>query len=309
MMYVRYFASVFAWQFLNPFGIWQSILQNGGQAIAVLRSRISRLVAPDISMSLPFSGYWTVARGGVEESASHSWNVIAQRYAYDFVLPGEDGKRYKGNGKKACEYYGFGRDVLAPADGTVIKVRNNIRDYAHAGTASIDILTPDLRGNYVVIRHAKHVYSLIAHLRKGSCMIQPGDLVTRGQVIGQCGNSGHSTEPHIHFHLQDRQNFYVAAGLPVLFKNVAIRFKASQITRKLRHGYISSNSRVRNLAPGEESSAEAHETVSEIPPAKGSLFSLITSVLNVLGLITWLALLYMLLIGPLLAAGRPPSLS
>ena len=100
MAYLKYFASVFIWQFLNPFGIWQSIMQNGGQAIAILRSRVTKLAPAEISMSLPFSGYWTVVKGGVEKSASHSWNLIAQRYAYDFIFPGKNGKRHTGNGKK-----------------------------------------------------------------------------------------------------------------------------------------------------------------------------------------------------------------
>ncbi len=299
MTYLKYIASVFIWQFLNPFGICQSILQNGGQAIAILRSRVSRIVTPHISMSLPFSGYWTVVNGGVEKSTSHSWNLITQRYAYDFVFPGKDGKKYKGNGRKADEYYGFGRDVLAPADGTVIKAQNNIRDFSYAGTGSVDIMTSDFRGNYLIIRHAKHVYSFIAHLKKGSCIVKPGDFITRGQVIGRCGNSGHSTEPHIHFHVQDHPGFYSAVGLPIPFKNVEIRLKDSPIAKKVRHGYISKNSMVRNFTPDEKSPDDAYETHNEIHPAKGQMFSFITSVLNVLGLIVWPLLLYIWLIHPL----------
>ncbi|MFQ6114976.1 MAG: M23 family metallopeptidase [bacterium] len=207
MMYLRYFASLFVWQFLNPFGIWQSILQNGGQIITILRSLVFKMDVPSFSMSLPFDGFWKVVNGGIDKSTSHSWNIMSQRYAYDFICYGENGKEYAGNGRKAESYYAFNQDVLAPADGTIIKVRNSIRDHAYAGTGTIDLLTRDMRGNHLIIRHKEHVYSLIAHLKKNSCRVRRGDFVKQGQVIAKCGNSGHSTHPHIHFHIQDTLTF------------------------------------------------------------------------------------------------------
>ncbi|MCS7071216.1 MAG: M23 family metallopeptidase, partial [Anaerolinea sp.] len=42
------------------------------------------------------------------------------------------------------------------------------------------------------------------------------------QPVGQCGNSGHSTEPHLHFHIQDRVDFWTAAGLPIAFDGVSV---------------------------------------------------------------------------------------
>ncbi|GEM_PF-4015559 len=293
-MYLKYFISVFIWQFLNPFGIWQTILQNSGQAIAILRSRISKIAAPQIPMSLPFSGYWTIVNGGVDRSTSHSWNLITQRYAYDFVFDGKGGQK---EGGKASGYPGFGQDVLAPADGTVIKVRTNIRDYAYAQTGVIDIMTRDMRGNYLIIRHAEHVYSFIAHLKRNSCTVKPGDKVKRGQIIGQCGNSGHSTEPHIHFHVQDHPNYYLAIGLPIPFQDVEIEYPDSHVSKKTAYGYVSKNCRVRNFATDEES---PDKTPYEIPPAKGSLLSFFTSFLNTLGLLVWIFFIYIWLIQPII---------
>ncbi|NOZ03308.1 MAG: M23 family metallopeptidase [FCB group bacterium] len=296
MTYLKYFASVFIWQFLNPFGIWQTILQNGGQAIAILRSRISRIAAPHIAMSLPFSGYWTVVNGGVDRLNSHSWNLITQRYAYDFVFNGQDRKSDSG---KADGFRGFGQDVLAPADGTVIKIRTDIRDYAYAQTGAIDILTRDMRGNYLIIRHAEQVYSFIAHLRRNSCTVKPGDQVKRGQILGQCGNSGHSTEPHIHFHVQDHPNFYLAIGLPIPFQNIEIEYPESHVSKKTTLGYISKNCRVRNFTANEKLPANMPY---EISPAKGSLLSFFTSVLNALGLLVWIFFIYIWLIQPIIQA-------
>lgn len=219
MVVIKYFVSTLIWFFFNPFGFWQGIAQNVGQVVAGIRSLIDNptKLQGQIALSLPFEGYWTIAKGGTDKANSHSWSVITQRYAYDFYVTDNHGKSHQGNGKRLEDYYAFGKAVLAPADGTVVEVRNNIRDFPHPGTGQIDWRTPDLRGNYVVIRHGERAYSLVAHLKQGSCRVNKGDLVLRGQVIGECGNSGHSTEPHIHFHLQDHPNFYLAIGLPILF--------------------------------------------------------------------------------------------
>lgn len=302
MIYLRYFASILVWQFLNPFGIWQSILQNGGQIFAILRSRRSKTDLPSISMSLPFDGYWKVVKGGIDKPTSHSWNILSQRYAYDFIYYGEDGKAYEGNGRKAESYYAFDQEVLAPADGTLIKVRNNIQDHPSAGTGTIDLLTRDMRGNYLMIHHGKNVYSLIAHLKKNSCTVRQGDFVKRGQVIGRCGNSGHSTQPHIHFHVQDTPNFFLAIGVPILFKKIEVRNDSSLMMREVTNGYISRNNSVRNLIQKEENKELFNESSKKIPVVKGELFSLMTSFLNVLGLLVWLFFLFVWLIQPALKA-------
>jgi hypothetical protein len=296
-VYLKYFASIFIWQFLNPFGIWQSILQNSGQVIAILRSRVSNIVTPSIPMSLPFEDYWTVINGGNEKLSSHSWNLITQRYAYDLIIINKDGKKYDADASKAENYYAFGQDVLAPADGEVIKVQNYLPDYTYAGTGTINLRTRDMRGNYLVIRHTDQVYSFIAHLKQDSCIVKPGDFVKCGQVIAQCGNSGHSTEPHIHFHVQDHPNFYLAVGLPILFKNIEIEYNASSASKKVGYGYISKNCRVRNITADEEFS---NEPVNEIVPARAGLLSLFSSAMNILGLAVWFFLVYVWIIQPVL---------
>lgn len=296
-IYLKYFASVTVWQIFNPFGILQNILQSGGQFIAILRSRskIPKSAIPSITMSLPFDGYWYVINGGVDKSSSHSWNIIAQRYAYDFIFPEKEGATYEAGGRKARDLPSFGLDVLAPADGTVIKVQNNIRDfsYAKARTGVIDFLTRDIRGNYLIIRHAGDVYSLIAHLRRHSCRVKSGDVVKKGQVIGQCGNSGHSTEPHIHFQVQDHPNFYIAIGLPIQFKNIESEDNATNVSKKTKCGYISKNCKVRNLGTDDKL---PDEPLDEIALGEVGLVPLITSAVNVFVFASWLLLISFLLI-------------
>jgi murein DD-endopeptidase MepM/ murein hydrolase activator NlpD len=129
----------------------------------------------------------------------------------------------------------------------VVKVRSNVRDHTRVGDYSIDWKTRDFRGNFVIIKHAEKEYSFIAHLKKDSVAVKAGDKVKQGQVIGLCGNSGHSTEPHIHFHLQDSSSFWIAAGLPVRFGNFSARAPGKETEEVRSSSFVSKNEIVKNL--------------------------------------------------------------
>jgi murein DD-endopeptidase MepM/ murein hydrolase activator NlpD len=77
-------------------------------------------------------------------------------------------------------------------------------------------------GNHVVLDLGKGVYAVLAHLQRGSVSVSPGQRVRRGEVIGRCGNSGNSTEPHLHFQLQDHRVPLIAAGVPFTFEGVPV---------------------------------------------------------------------------------------
>ncbi len=187
--------------------------------------------------SLPFRGEWYVYNGGPDEITSHSWDIVAQRYAYDFVIADESLRRWIGKGDRLEDYRCYGAPILAPADGLVVEVRDGVRDAPGAGTGWVDPLTSDFRGNFVTIRHAEEEYGFLAHLIPGSVRVAVGERVTDGQEIGRCGNSGHSTEPHLHFHLQDRADFFEAAGLPVVFDGASIGGKPPAPKLFLRRGF------------------------------------------------------------------------
>ena len=167
---------------------------------------------------LPFEGTWTVVNGSTDREYSHSWGILTQRYAYDFVITDEEGKAHEGERGAPEAYYCFGEPILAPADGTVVATRTDYRDY-HRTDGWLDPLQRDIRGNYVTIDHGGE-YSVLAHLERGSVTVEVGDRVERGQQIARCGNSGNTTEPHLHFHVQDHPNFFLGAGLPVRFASV-----------------------------------------------------------------------------------------
>lgn len=169
---------------------------------------------------LPFEGQWYVANGGVDKKTSHSWHVWSQRYAYDFVMIGESGKTHSGSGRELRDYYCYGQDVLAPADGEVVSMADNNPESRAYGDGRIECKAKDIRGNYITLKHSEKEFSTIAHLMPNSITVALGQKVVRGQVIAKCGNSGNTSEPHVHFQLNDGKSFFASAGLPVKFENV-----------------------------------------------------------------------------------------
>jgi murein DD-endopeptidase MepM/ murein hydrolase activator NlpD len=169
---------------------------------------------------LPFQGQWYVANGGVDKKNSHSWHVWPQRYAYDFVMVDESGKTHSGNGNQLKDYYCYGQDVLAPADGEVVSMAGSHPESRAYGDGRIECRAKDIRGNYITLKHNEKEFSTIAHLMPDSITVALGQKVVRGQVIAKCGNSGNTSEPHVHFQLNDGKSFFASAGLPIKFKNV-----------------------------------------------------------------------------------------
>lgn len=211
-----YVGSTLLWG-LTPWGVVAQCRQLAGIVRATLRYRgrppnRDRRV-PTTALRPPFDGRWTVVNGGVTRADSHSWGILSQRYAYDFLVTDDEGDTHAGAGTELTDYYAFGRPIRAPADGTVVAVRDDLRDFPAPGTGRVEWRTGEIAGNHVLLDHGDGEYCLLAHLRQGSVAVAPGDTVARGERVGDCGNSGLSTEPHLHLQLQDRPDFWSAAGL------------------------------------------------------------------------------------------------
>lgn len=283
-----YFISATIWSLFNIHGFALTLRQASGQVAAQWRG-LRRGVAYNetFAVQLPFHGRWKVFNGGVTPQTSHSWGLISQRYAYDFVIIDEaTGLTYRGDPRQPANYLAFGQPVLAAADGVVVAVRNDIRDDPRAGTGWIDVTTPDLRGNYVVIKHHEHAYTLYAHLQQGSVCVAPGATVRASQPIGACGNSGHSSEPHLHFQLQDRADFFTAIGLPIAFRHVLRSDRNG--TACLAHGFIQ---RDQTVEPAQaDCPVQTVETVAVAKPTVGEFIGgMVTFGLVILGLFAIIA--------------------
>ena len=222
---LRFFATSTLSILINPFLFIQALRLNVGQLYLRLRDKNALAGSGGHVTSqrygLPLCGEWLVANGGVTKQTSHSWDLPNQRYAYDFVKASdwlEEGSRCER--QNLPDYSAFGQPVFAPADGIVVHAQDGQRDYPFPGSGAVDMWCRDIRGNHILIRHRDDEFSLLAHLRKGSVSVAVGETVRVGQKIGECGNSGHSTQPHLHFHVQDRLSFYAAASKIVLWSRL-----------------------------------------------------------------------------------------
>ena len=140
-----------------------------------------------VKYSLPFDGEWVVANGGVTEKTSHSWEIPTQRYAYDFIILDNTGSSFKGDETEAGSFYCYGRDILAPADGSVAEICTGNLDSGITKNRAVSCKARDIRGNYILICHSDQEYTLSAHLKPDSIQVSVGQSVKRGEKIAECG--------------------------------------------------------------------------------------------------------------------------
>ena len=202
--------------------------------------------------AFPLRGTWYAGVGPTFHTG-HRW-AIPEEFAYDVARIGETGLTYKGDGTRFSDYYAYGADVLAAADGKVVAVENTQREDTAAmrkpGETQVDYFTrlqndqaqrlakgtSGLAGNYVMIDHGKGEYSLSAHLQPGSVAVHLGDIVRAGQAIGKLGSSGNSTEPHLHWQVCDKPAPLMCAGIPVQFSNVEVPW--ADLPRAIQSGDV-----------------------------------------------------------------------
>ena len=163
---------------------------------------------------LPFEGLWWAGNAPNTELGNHHPASPAQRHAFDFVV-WRDGATYRGDGRANADYWAWKQPVVSPAAGTVVSTQDGVADNRPGVTT--DPTAP--AGNHLVIDLGNGEYAVLAHFLKGSLRVAKGDRVEAGQVLGLTGSSGNSSEPHLHFHVQDRPDVVpTATGIPVRFE-------------------------------------------------------------------------------------------
>ena len=177
-------------------------------------------------LSLPFKGSWLVFWGGDTRDLNYHHDVPNQRFALDLVGVGKGGKTQQGDGTRNEDFYAFGREVLAPADGTVIEVIEGVHDNTPGSMNPYSAV-----GNCVSIQHRGGEVSVLAHLKRASIVVKVGDNVKRGQLLGKCGNSGNSSEPHLHYHLQNSPVLQDGLGIKCVFQKVVVTKDGKTKTR------------------------------------------------------------------------------
>jgi len=168
---------------------------------------------------LPFEGRWFVGAAGDTVNVNHHMEFEPQWYGMDFLkVGGPDGNvLHEGSGNSKEEYYSWNEPVLSPVKGKVVYLENMAIDqeigYFDEENAA---------GNHVVIQSSPSEFVYIAHFKKASIVVTPGQEVDSGQKLGLCGNSGNSSCPHIHMHVQNKLNPTQGIGQRVLFSNINV---------------------------------------------------------------------------------------
>ena len=198
--------------------------------VAMARGEVTRAVEfavqryqPRTELVFPLAGPFLIVAGhDANEPHRRGWN---QQFAYDAVSVGPDFGFARNGGRSNEDFFTWGRNVVAPGDGTVVYARNDVPDQPTPGTVDRSYLNlPDplhaVAGNNLLIDHGNGEYSSLGHLQHGSVRAKVGDTVTRGQVIGKVGSSGPSEHPHLHYQLMAGTHLTRSDGLPSQFVNV-----------------------------------------------------------------------------------------
>lgn len=183
----------------------------------------------------PVRGRWRAVHSPADRVPSHGVLAYGQSHAVDLVHEpaGTPRTRYGGwrlAGVVPGAFPGFGQVVFSPAAGVVVTARDGQRDHrARTSWPQLLLLFAEstvrelggarrILGNHVVLRLPTGEYVALAHLRKGSLRVREGDTVGAGQPVAECGNSGNSSEPHLHLQVMDHRRPWFAAGLPLAFE-------------------------------------------------------------------------------------------
>jgi hypothetical protein len=191
----------------------------------------------EVEVSFPFTGLWLVQNSPARRVPSHGSDRFGERYAVDFVGVDDrhrtatvrDWRTYLSS-EPPDRFVGFGRPILAPARGTVAAAHDGEPD--HDGRRSQLALIPyaigqpsrirrgirAIAGNHVIVSVDGGAHVALVHLKAASVRVSVGQSVAAGEHLADCGNSGNSTEPHVHMQVMDRPDPMSADGLPMVFR-------------------------------------------------------------------------------------------
>jgi len=176
---------------------------------------------PVVQISAPLRGDGYVSADSCCDSTRHMRAAmpingrvyVSQRFAVDWEQLDGGNRIYVGPREKLESYTIFGKPVFAVADGVVAGVVTGLPEQI-PGKYPTNISIEEADGNSIIEDLGGHHFALYAHMQSASIRVHPGDKVTRGQVIGQVGNSGNSVAPHLHFHVIDSELSLASNGLP-----------------------------------------------------------------------------------------------
>jgi hypothetical protein len=179
--------------------------------------------AAPITIQSPLRGKNWSAANGPSNTSPHRRAVlpangqphIGQRYAIDWIQLGDDGNSFTGDKHKNSSYHAWDQEIHAVADGKIVEVKDGLAENVpNSGKIAVTISSDTLAGNHIIQDLGDGHFAAYAHLRPGTLKVKVGDTVHAGDVIGRLGNTGNSSEPHLHFQICDAPSFPDSEGLP-----------------------------------------------------------------------------------------------
>lgn len=227
-----------------PYGVgWLPAIAAAALGITLSRTAAGRVAAAPratVEVGPPVTGRWSALNSPADRTPSHGTHQFGQTYAIDIVA--EDEARPRPSFarlwpvfRRSEDFPAFGAPLLAVADGTVVHAEDAQRDHLSRNSlpalvylmlveSTVRALSGARRvtGNHLVLDLGDGTYAMYAHLQRGSLGVRAGDRVVAGQELARCGNSGNSTEPHVHFQLMDGPDLDTAQGVPFTWRGVGV---------------------------------------------------------------------------------------
>lgn len=170
-------------------------------------------------LEVPVRGTWSAGHAGGSTLVNYHQAIQSQQYAIDITKVNERGAFFRDSGMHLTDHFSMGQTVYAPVDGIVVQSVDGLPN-TDITFAPADTVYP--AGNHVVIQFKEDRYVFLAHLDEGSVLVEATDTVAAGDPIGRVGNSGNTSWPHLHMHIQDKPylDYENAAGYPFRFREM-----------------------------------------------------------------------------------------
>ena len=155
---------------------------------------------------------------------------VPQRFAIDWAMLDDQHRAWVGDPGQLTSYVGYGQPEIAAAPGVVVSAVDGIKDNAPQGTLEDLPAMDETVGNHVILRIAPRRFLLYGHMKRGSVRVKVGQRVRAGQLLGQVGNSGNSSTPHLHFQVLTQPTFFPSDSVPYTFRRFTMLGQAEPFT-------------------------------------------------------------------------------